>query len=281
MSAKARAILLVCFATVVFAAAAPGPASADFGLHGLDFRLEEEDGSPATRAGSHPFSITTAFSVNSKPDAEQGELPEGALKDLRIELPPGLVGDRDAVPTCSAADFATIVNAGTSCADRSAVGFADLRIALPFEQPATYRVGVYNLVPSRGSAAKFGFVALGVPVTFDAGVNPDPLHNLYIAVENIAQPVRFFSSSVTIWGNPASPVHDGQRGRCATSGASCHVDLPERPLLTLPRACGGPLPLEVRARSWQEPGVWLSYPIASASGMSCPKIGGQGRIRQM
>jgi hypothetical protein len=264
MRRQARALTLTWLVSLALATIAAAPAAADFGLKDLDFSFEKEGGSPAAQAGSHPFSVTTAIAVNAKPDPEQGELPEGSLKDLRVDLPPGLVGDRDALPKCSDADFATIVNAGTTCGDESAVGFADLKIALPFEAPTTYRVAVYSLDPTPGTAARFGLVALGVPVTFSAGVNPDPPHNLFVSVKSIAQPVRFFTSVVRIWGNPASPVHDDERGRCATSNDECPVELPEKPFLTLPRSCAGPLPVRFGARSWQDPGTWLDYPIQTA-----------------
>jgi hypothetical protein len=274
MRRQARALTLTWLAALALATIAAAPAAADFGLKDLAFSFEKEGGSPATQAGSHPFSVTTAIAVNAKPDPEQGEVPEGSLKDLRVDLPPGLVGDRDAVPKCSGADFATIVNAGTTCDDESAVGFADLKIALPFEQPATYRVAVYSLEPTPGAAARFGLVALGVPVTFTAGVNPDPPHNLFVSVESIAQPVRFFSSVVHIWGNPVSPIHDDERGRCATSNDECPVELPEKPFLTSPRSCSGPLPVRFRARSWQDLGTWLDYPLQTVEEMEgCADLG--------
>jgi hypothetical protein len=244
------------------------PAGAAFGLNELHFGFENEDGTLATEAGSHPFVVTTRIGVNSRPDPEQGEVPEDSIKDLKVSLPAGLVGNPDAVPTCPAAAFATISSGLSSCPDNSAVGFADLKIALPFEQPATYRVGVYNLSPPPGSAAELGLVALGVPVTFDARVNPDPPYNLIIAVDNVAQAARFFSSEVSIWGNPASPVHDNQRGRCAAGTSSCPVGLPEKPFLTLPRSCSGRLPVDFEAHSWQNPGTWLRYPIETAQEIS-------------
>jgi hypothetical protein len=249
------------------AALSAAPAGAAFGLKGLGFAFEEEDGTTATAAGTHPFVFTTTLAVNAKPDLEQGELPEDSIKDLRITLPPGLVGNPGAVPTCPAADFATIVNGLSSCPDNSAIGFADLRVALPFEVPDTYRVGFYNLAPAPGVAAEFGLVVLGVPVTFDAGVNPNPPYNLVISGDNVPQGARFFSSTVSVWGNPANPIHDALRGRCAEGTSVCHVNLPEKPFLTLPRSCTGPLPMDFKARSWQEPGILLDYPIQSAHGM--------------
>jgi hypothetical protein len=258
----AAALLAVC----VMAALA-APAGAAFGLKDLDFAPENKDGSPAVEAGTHPFSLTTTIGLNSKPDPEQVEIPEDSLRDLKVELPAGLVGNPDAVPPCSEVDFITLVSNVTSCDDESQVGIAHLKVALPYEPPETYLVPLYNLEPAPGMPAKLGLVALGVPVTFNAGVNPFPPYNLFVEAENVAQPVRFFSSVVEVWGNPASPEHDSERGRCANVGGLCPVDIPNKPFLTLPRSCSGPLPVDFQARSWQDPGTWLDYPITSTGGM--------------
>jgi hypothetical protein len=270
MKRLAALLAALCLAMLALA----GPAGAAFGLKELDLAFEEEDGSPAIQAGSHPFAMTTTLAVNAKPDPQQVEIPEDTIKDLKIDFPPGLVGNPSAVPTCDSADFVRIVAGGTSCPDDSVVGVAALRVALPFEPPTLFHVGVYNLVPPPGVAAKVGFVALGVPVTIDAGVNPDPPYNLFVSLDNVPQAVRFFGSVVSVWGNPASSVHDGERGRCATSGGECPVSLPEKPFLTLPRSCSGPLPVDFKTDSWQEPGAWLDYPIQSPDGMSgCTSLG--------
>jgi hypothetical protein len=257
------AVLLAVLVTASFAA----PAGADFGLKEFEFAPENEDGSPAVEAGTHPFALTTTFAVNSKPDPDQVEVPEGSLRDLTVELPPGLVGNRDAVEHCTAADFITLVNNETTCPNESQVGIAYLKAALPYEVPTTFAAALYNLVPTPGIPAKLGLVTLGVPVTLDASVNPLPPYNLVVKAENTAQPVRFFASKVVVWGNPASADHDDERGRCINEGGTCPVDIPNKPFLTLPRSCSGPLPVDFKARSWQDPSTWLEYPIESVRGM--------------
>lgn len=262
-----RRLTRVFGATVVsallMAGLAAGPASAAFGLKELSWSFEEKNGSAAVLAGRHPYALTTKLAVNAHPDPVQTEIPDDQIKDLKIQFPPGMVGNPTAVPTCAAAAFVTIIEGGASCPNETAVGIAALKIALPYEPPQVFRVAVYNLEPSPGVAAKLGFVALNEPVTIDVGVNPDPPYNLYASLENIPQPVRFFGSVVTVWGNPSSSTHDEERGICAggTHG-SCPVTLPPKPFLTLPRGCSSQLSATFNADSWQNPGAWMEYPVA-------------------
>ena len=81
-------------------------AQAAFGFKTLSLSFTNEDTSAATQAGSHPYAWTTALTLNTTGSGAE-ELPDGALKDLRIQLPPGLVGTPGLLPHCSHADFLT------------------------------------------------------------------------------------------------------------------------------------------------------------------------------
>src|SRR5215211_469627 len=84
----------------VLAVAVP-PADASFGLKDLGMDLENQDSTPVTEAGTHPFAVTTTLSINIENDPELGVVPEGAVKDIAIHFPPGLVGNPTAVEPCS------------------------------------------------------------------------------------------------------------------------------------------------------------------------------------
>lgn len=273
---RAKLVVMVLAWTMVAAGlmAQPQSAEAAFGLKNLSFSFEEEDGAAAALAGTHPYASTTELAVNSKPDPAQTEVPEDQLKDLSVELPPGLVGNPTAVPACPSADFVNIVAGATSCADETAVGTVAVRVALPNNEPTVFDVSVYNLLPSPGAAAKFGFVVLGQLVTINIRVAPEQPYGLIASLDNIPQPIRFFGSKVKIWGNPASSTHDGERGRCLGIGGTCPVNLPPKPFLTLPRSCSSVLPVTFSADSWQDPGVWLRYPIDNLNPMgTCSGLG--------
>ncbi len=273
---SAARVMLALLGALALAAIAAAPAQADFGLKGLGVEFEKKGGAPETGAGTHPFALTTTVEVNTTTDPDFGEVPDEALRDLVINFPAGMVGNPTAVPQCSSADFANIVGGGPSCSAASAIGVAKLTLGLGYGAPEPAPpAAVYNLKPAPGTAAKIGFVALGVPVTADLTVNPNPPHNVIATLEKIAQPVRFYGSVVEIWGNPASEDHDDERGTCATAPTgTCPVELSEKPFLTTPRSCSGPLGVSFAADSWQNPGAWVNYAVNTPFGMSgCAALG--------
>jgi hypothetical protein len=264
---------IVVLATVALALLGAQPASAAFGLKELDVNFTDQSGSTASQAGSHPFAFTTTLGVNTAIEPEV-EVPEGEVKDLEIGQIRGLVGSQSAMPRCSSVDFNFRVEGRASCPDATAVGFVAVRgdfNAIPLNTKDFLHVPLYNLVPSPGAAAKLGFVVLGVPIVIDVGVSPKPPYNLVAKLDDVPQAVLFYSSQVTIWGNPASPAHNLLRGKCvgdpfiatpaAISLGSCAVNVPEAAFLTLPRSCQGPLSTVFTADSWTAPGVFTE-PLA-------------------
>lgn len=77
-------------------------AQTPFGVEDFQFTPEEEGGAVDTRAGSHPFQLSATLSLNQTADVTK---PPALPKDLRFDLPPGLVGDATAVAQCSERDF--------------------------------------------------------------------------------------------------------------------------------------------------------------------------------
>jgi hypothetical protein len=261
------------------------PALAAIGFKATEVTFNAKGGSPQTQAGSHPFAFKTTLEANTEVvsgsvPGEELVVPVDEFKDVEVELPVGLVGTPAPVPRCSSADFLDIFEAENGCPDASAVGVIEGAVATypftagkeEFEKP----IPVYNLVPPPGVPAKIGFTFIpGLPVTIETGVNPNPPYNLQAHVTNIPQAALFYGSRLTLWGVPADPVHDGERGRCVITGKSCSVSLPRVPFLTLPRSCTGPLATIFKADSWTSPGLW-SAPATAATPpglIGCEKLG--------
>ena len=233
------------------------PASASFGFEDADVTFARADGSPATGAGSHPFAMTSTLDFNTEIDSESGkEVLEGSPEDLIVELPPGFVANPLAVPACSIADFLSVDedHPTSNCSDVTALGTLETRA--PGETGEAISP-VFNLVPSPGTVAKLGFVVGTVPMTLEIHVNPSPPYNVLASLSDISSTVAVADSKLTLWGNPASAAHDAQRGRCAAKVGSCPIAIPERPFLTLPRSCSGPLSTLFKARSREDPGTWV------------------------
>lgn len=152
--------LAIClFAVALGTLAVTASAQAAFGLKSFDVTYENEDGSSATQAGSHPFAVTSTVEFSTKEDPKNpgNVLPDGSPKDLIVGLPAGLVGDREAVPRCSNDDF-LLVDADheySNCPNDTVVGvLADVRRpgkppASPL-LPSTWR---HHLAPRRRSAS--------------------------------------------------------------------------------------------------------------------------------
>jgi hypothetical protein len=234
---------LLMMLSVVVAVVVPVSAGA-FGLKELDSTFTNQDGSPATQAGSHPFAQTVTLGLDTVPsEILGGEAPDGNIKDLTVALPTGFVGNPTVVPPCSSTDFIA-----DQCSAGSQIGVVEVTVA---EQGSTYKKPVYSLDPPPGVVVKLGFIVLTVPVTIDVGVNPNPPHNVIATLNNISNEIPFYRSALTLWGVPGSPAHDAERG----CGEGCHLGLAEAPFLTLPRACTGPLTTTFQADSWQEPAL--------------------------
>ena len=244
------------------------PAGASFGLEKFDVTYTNQDGSPDTQAGSHPFQMTTSVYLNQAGPRE----PDGEFKDGVFRQIAGLIGDPQAAPRCSTVDFLTVSPKGDStshCPDSTAVGYANSETDI---------IGgvspVFNLVPPPGVSEKLGFIVYTTPITIEVGLEDHFPYNVTAVVHNLPQTVAIDSSVLTLWGDPEDPAHDPYRGKCVSSfgggpivtpekypypasHGECHTNAPDVPLLTLPRACEGPLSSTYAVDSWQHPGAFL------------------------
>ncbi len=264
-----------------------------FGVEDFENRFEEEGGTLDTRAGSHPFQMTTTVALNQGPDTAQTEnaghnprvAPVGLAKDVFTKFPVGFIGNPTPVPTCSILQFLAFrvtAPAGENqednrCPAESAVGIATVRIWEPLLlNYVAFTVPLFELEPEFGEPARFGFaIVIGdVPVLLDAtlrsgpgeGAVPGQSEDYGISVDasNITQTAGLISATVTVWGTPGDPRHDASRGwSClyqsleADHGPCSHPENKHPPaLLTLPTTCGAPMEASVEADSWGNPGVF-------------------------
>jgi hypothetical protein len=233
-----------------------------FDVSTYEIRPEAEGGDFDTQAGSHPFQLTTTFNINE----EFGAKPVGLVKDLRFKLPPGLIGNPQAVPQCSMAQFLANLNQ-VECPTNTVVGVARSTINLfNGRHNLTPLVeAVYNLEPATGEPARFGFIVEREPVLLDTAVRTGDDYGVTVSATNITEVVEFLSSEVTFWGVPGNEAHNSARGqqclRAATLTAEGFTEVPEcppssqhnpLPFLSLPTSCTGqPLQTTVEGDSWE------------------------------
>jgi hypothetical protein len=240
---------------------------------GYTLAPEEEGGGLDRQAGSHPFQLTTALNLNQTAEVipSEHEATETGLigtapalpKRLSFNLPPGVIGDPQAVPACPGSDFSTIgqddINA---CEPDTAIGVAVVSVNLP--DPTFHNimraVPLWNLVPAQGEPARFGFELLHVPVVLDTSLRSNGDYGVSVQVEQAPESAQLLSSEVTIWGDPGAASHDQSRGwGCLAEGAPIEHVVPCEPttehstkaFLTMPTSCSiEPLRTTVEGESW-------------------------------
>jgi hypothetical protein len=245
-------------------------APSSFGVNTYEMTPFAEDGSVDTQAGSHPYGLTTVLNFNRTAESPfQPALP----KDLRFDLPPGLVGDPQPFPQCTDAQFTQLVGGGfvNGCPQDTALGVVSITIvekALFGLTPFTITTPLFNLKPTVGEPARFGFQAVTAHVTLDTSVRTGGDYGVTVSVNNITEVASFLSTRVTFWGVPGSPIHDGSRGWACLGGAAWHEitsvvgpcaaqqQSSPPPFLSLPTSCTGSLHTTLSADSWSEEGAF-------------------------
>ena len=255
---RPRSLLLsLALCIVGILGAVPSAQAANFGFSFFDSFYSNAQGGAELRAGSHPAGLTVSLDAITEigPD---GLRPTELLKNLDVFQIPGLAGDLTATPRCSTLDFLPPKPEGgadnaTNCADSTAVGTVDVTVTEAGKGPVPFNAPVYNLQPSPGKVARLGFIVILVPVTIDISLAETFPYQPVAEVTNTTQVLEFLGTEFTVWGVPADPIHDKERGFCQGTGKACDAGIPPRPFLTMPRSCTGPLATTWEAVSWEHP----------------------------
>jgi hypothetical protein len=257
-----------------------GESAVAFGAEQYSLVPEEEGGSVDTRAGSHPYQLTTVFNLNQGPEVpsvngSQVSAPE-MPRNLAFKLPPGQIGNATFLPQCNELDFSHLAEATTNfCPQNTVIGVATITIDEPDNIGlATYPVPLFNLTPAYGEPVRFGFEVAGVPVILDTSVRSGDGqdYGVTVSTSDTTELVNFISSTVTFWGTPGDPSHDSSRGWACVVGGSwirgggrelpCEPQKQEKPpaFLTLPTDCAAPFATSVEGESWTDPNL---HPVAA------------------
>ena len=232
----------------LFATQGPG-----FGVKAFEVSFLNQDGSPDTQAGSHPYEMQTSISYNTtvlrnQPnlDSVYDEDPDGGdARDLITDLPPGLVGDPNATPKkCALKQLDTTGDkvgepqrSGLeTCPAESAVG--ELAVEVGGTVPTIYIEPVYNMVPPHGVATQLGAHFIIPNVFINAGVPAGEEYPVQATSFGIPIVEPVIRTTLTL---------KGVVGEGATSKA----------FLTLPTRCTGPLKSSISVDSYEEPGHWV------------------------
>lgn len=245
-----------------------------FGAEHFEIVPENENGTRDTQAGSHPFQLTTVLDFNEAWEAlpletaKEADAPEGGrgqMRNLNFVLPPGLVGDVNAVPQCTSADFATIATGDfNECPDDTAIGVARISLLEPskIKGVLTDTVPVFNLVPAAGEPARFGIEVDKVPIVLGTSVRTGSDYAVEVHVVNSTQTAAVLQTIVTFWGVPGAAAHDKARGWACIGDEFYREDV-VRPctalneqnppaFLDMPTQCATQPSAEVTGESWNQ-----------------------------
>ena len=255
---------LIALVVLACSLLAPAAAHADFGLVPGSLRVTalNKDGSPDLQAGSHPYEFLVHFDLKTD---ESGLTQGGAMRDAIVDLPPGLIGNPQAIPRCPTKDLEP---REPRCPGETQIGY--IRATVPgFAQIES---ALFNLTPPPGDATRLGFSVFGANVFEGASVRSEEGYGLEVGTPNI--PLEATSVTETIWGVPPDPGHDPERECVKPSGQGtflgCSSAIDPGAYLTLPANCGAPLETTVKVDSIANPGVFDEQSAVSTDGAGNP-----------
>jgi hypothetical protein len=265
-------------------------------------------GGPDTLAGSHPYALRAEVNFNPAPPSpgEPGvPHPDGDLRDLSLELPPGLSENPRVVGACAPARFDTPRHSqeglsGENCPDDSQVGILTLRSSQAGGETRSF--GLFNLAPKPGTPASLGASPYGVPMVFRRRIeSTGGVYRSSLELDDLSQELSISGLAIELWGNPWLAAHDPERGNCLNEldpahgfGVPATLEPEERPrpsppatlstyvagtcstgetylfppraYLTLPTVCEGSFSFTLTAGSWQGESVSRTSGGADGSG---------------
>jgi hypothetical protein len=214
-------------------------------------------GPPELQAGSHPYDVRFSFAFNRIMNPEGELAPDEAVKDLEVDLPPGLIGNPLAVPQCPQEEFEGGELFSQGCPQGTQIGTMGLVTTL-----GALTLPVLNLKAPPDAVAQFGAFALFTPIVVSASVRSDEDYSLKLTLHNLPQFLPVVGGFIDLWGVPADRKHDTLRGKCLNlegeSTGECPAGVPRLPFLTLPARCGEAPIAKFRMDSWEKPETFVS-----------------------
>jgi uncharacterized repeat protein (TIGR01451 family) len=253
-------------------------------------KILDEEGKEFFQAASHPYQYSTSFAVNTKATPAGSAAPfvpsGGDIKTIRVNLPPGLVGDPTAIERCTPLQFNTSHNVspgpGSSftaneCPDSSVVGVI---VVQQIEgEGGILPLPLYNLVPPEGMPAQLGFQIFGAPFYIDTSVRTGTDYGITASLRNVSEAKRVTAAAVTIWGTPADGAHDPLRGSCLNeieklpfSMGDCPAGIEAKPFFRLPTSCLGPLSTTMSFDTWTVPNAFATTLDGSPAIVGCENV---------
>ncbi|HEX6205727.1 MAG TPA: hypothetical protein VFZ29_07965, partial [Solirubrobacterales bacterium] len=222
-----------------------------------------------SQAGKHA-DMTVAVKLT-----REGNQPYAYARDIEVELPPGVIGNPQAIPRCTVEQLGD-KGSNSECPFESQVGVSLVRTIQP--AVGVFKEPIYNMAPPKGTdiVARFGLIAVGWPAFINVRVDPVDF-GLIATAEGLPAASGLSEAVSTFWGVPSSPIHDEDRITPAEAvGDEPPAELrhvsPGGPFLSNPTDCSLTRQMRVTARSYQLP----NQPSTKVA--SFPQITGCGKL---
>jgi hypothetical protein len=198
-----------------------------------------------TQAADRPAAFTTSLAIPSalaipaNVGTQIAPYPVGSIKQIVIDLPPGVVGDALAAPTCPLSDVANLTKQNpNACPPATQIGTS----TLIEPEDAVTELKIFNVTPEHGYVAEFAVFLplLGHSVLLYASLVGGGAHaHVRIVSGPLDATVSIVGASFTFFGDPAA----------IDTGA-----LKQAAFLTSSSDCGAAgLTTTVHLDSWQQP----------------------------
>ncbi|HEV3070644.1 MAG TPA: hypothetical protein VGY76_04365 [Solirubrobacteraceae bacterium] len=241
-------IAFACAASAILIAITAPAALAAFGVEEAAFeattcmnssctyaKVRENPGEAFTQAAGHPPVGVTTFEFNHH-ESVLGKEPEGAVKNIRVDLPPGLAGNPEALPKCAIAAFEK-----DACAPDTQVGSNELTVFDGINN-LTVTGTVYNLAQPPGVPLDFGIHAGAEPLTsvhifLEGHVAWNGDYHEYFEINNIPREGEVLGAKVPLAVLRSKLIFNGRAGA--------------GDFLTLPSVCSNVTTSYLEVRSWE------------------------------
>ena len=257
-----------------------------FGIKSYGISFQNEDGTPDTQAGSHPYKFVDTFTLNShfkrqesNADSPYIRLPEGVLRNVKIDLPPGFVGDPNAPSQHCTGQLLELDFALDDCPVESVVGELNLRWSEGAPRQGQLSNYLFAMTPVRGVALQLG-TNFFIPLLYiNNGVVAGGDYPVQVSVTEAPTSAPVISSKAELSGvlYPCTLVggNHGKYERGCIGGAHPENEYEKgegsgRAFLTMPTGCHGPLRSTMEAESWAEPGRWAKASAVTHNSAGTP-----------
>ena len=258
-----------------------------FGIKSYEISFLNENGTPDTQAGSHPYKFVDLFTLNShfkrqesNADSPYIRLPDGVLRNVKIDLPPGFVGDPNAPSKhCTGQqlqlEFATgDCHPNRSWASLTCTGQKTAASNVPRKPP-------FAMAPVRGVALQLG-TDFFIPLLYiNNGVVAGGNYPVQVSVTEAPTSAPVISSKAELSGLLVPcvrvPPGSGESGNTNSDAEKRSEKAsyekgpgPAKAFLTMPTGCHGPLTSTMEAESWEEPGNWAKASTVTHNSAGSP-----------